>query len=254
MGQDPMNLDELPFVYEQRGLKVVPSFAAVVSWGAGVKADAMGIDYTKMLHGEEDIVLHRPLPTGGEIIADSGVAAAYDKGAGKGAVIVRETLLRDAVSGELLVTIRRTAFARADGGFGGPTGPAEPPHPMPDRAPDRVLTFDTRPEQALLYRLSGDRNPLHADPAVAERAGFARPILHGLCTYGLTCRAVLQTFCAFDPARIRRHAVRFSAPVMPGEQVEVSLWLDGDVVSFEASVPERGVAVIKNGRSELVAA
>ncbi|WEK02220.1 MAG: MaoC/PaaZ C-terminal domain-containing protein [Candidatus Sphingomonas phytovorans] len=250
MGQDPTDPADLAYVFEQPTPLVVPTFAAVISWGAGIKADQLGVDYTRMLHGEEDIVFHRPIPAHGTVTADSGVIAAYDKGEGKGALIVRETVLRDTADGAPLATIHRTAFARADGGFGGPSGPATPPHAMPDRAPDRVLAFETRPEQALLYRLSGDRNPLHADPAVAARAGFARPILHGLCTYGITCRAVLAV-AGNDPALIRRHAVRFSSPVLPGETIEVRLWRDDNVVSFEADVPARGVTVIKNGRSEL---
>jgi acyl dehydratase len=248
MGADPLDRELLPFVYE-KNLKAMPTLATVIAWGASIPADRLGTDRRQTLHGEESLTLHSPLPAAGEVVADSRVRAVYDKGE-KGAVIERETVLRDAVSGVLVATIIRTAFARKDGGFGGPARQAEP-HSPPARSPDVVLEFATRPDQALLYRLCGDRNPLHADPDVAIAAGFRAPILHGLCTYGICCRAVLQAFCEFDPARLKSHAVRFSAPVYPGDRVAVKLWKDAGVVSFEADVAARGVTVIKSGRSEV---
>ncbi len=150
-----------------------------------------------------------------------------------------------------MATLRSSIFARADGGFGGPADGEAPPHAVPDRTPDLSLDFPTRPDQALLYRLNGDRNPLHADPAFAKLVGFPRPILHGLCTFGITCRAVLQGFTGFDPAPIKRHQARFSAPVFPGETVTVDLWQDGEAVSFEAKVKDRQAVVIRNGLSVL---
>jgi acyl dehydratase len=249
MGQNPIDRDELPFVYE-KGLKVVPAFATVVGWGAGISPDRIGLNRRHMLHGEESVTFHGALPAAGEIIADSRVAAVYDKGE-KGAVIARETILRDATTGELMATIIRTAFARADGGFGGPSR-TPMAHEPPDRVPDAVLTFGTRRDQALLYRLCGDRNPLHADPDVAQAAGFKVPILHGLCTYGICCRAVLQAFCGSDPTRLKSQAARFSAPVIPGDVITVNLWNDAGVVSFEAQVAARGVTVIKNGKSTIL--
>jgi acyl dehydratase len=248
MGSDPLDRELLPFVYE-RNLKAMPTLATVIAWGASIPADRLGTDRRQTLHGEESLTLHSPMPVAGEVVADSRVRAVYDKGE-KGAVIERETVLRDAVSGVLIATIIRTAFARKDGGFGGPEQQSVP-HAPPKRAPDVVLEFATRPDQALLYRLCGDRNPLHADPDVAIAAGFRAPILHGLCTYGICCRAVLQAFCEFDPARLKSHAVRFSAPVFPGDTVAVKLWKDAGVVSFEADVAARGVTVIKSGRSEV---
>jgi acyl dehydratase len=249
LGADPLNRDELPFVYEKE-LRAVPTLATVVAWGAGVSTERLGVNYTMVLHGEEEIVFHRPLTPAAEIITDSGVAAVYDKGKDKGATIVRRTVLRDAGDSQPIATINRTIFARADGGCGAPGG-APAPHSAPARNADLSLAFSTRADQAALYRLCGDRNPLHIDPAVAAKAGFKAPILHGLCTYGVTCRAVLQAFCNFDPARIASHAARFSAPVYPGETLKVDLWQDGDIVSFEASVPARGVTVIKNGKTVL---
>jgi acyl dehydratase len=224
--------------------------AAVIAWGAGISAERIGLNRRGTLHGEEALTLHQPVPIAGEIIADSRVLAVYDKG-DKGAVVERETVLTDAKSGERLATVIRTAFARSDGGFGGPAE-SPPPAATPTRRPDAILEFPTRRDQALLYRLCGDRNPLHADPEVAQAAGFPVPILHGLCTYGICCRAVLQAFCDFEPARLQRHAVRFSSPVIPGDVVRVTLWQDGDAVSFEADVPARAVTVIKGGRALVV--
>jgi acyl dehydratase len=247
MGEDPENRDELPFVYE-KNLKAVPTLATVVSWGANIGAEKMGLNRALTVHGEESITWHQPIPATGSVIASSRVAAAYDKGE-KGAVVEREMQLRDA-DGTLLVSLIRTAFARGDGGFGGPSE-TPPPHQVPSRAADLMLEFATRPDQALLYRLCGDRNPLHADPAVAKAGGFPRPILHGLCTYGICCRAILQAYCGLEPARMRSLSVRFSAPVLPGDRIAVHLWKDQGIVSFEASVPARNVTVIKSGRSHI---
>jgi acyl dehydratase len=250
MGQDPMNKDELKFVYES-GLKAVPTMATCMAWGGGPNPGAMGINYMLVVHGEQKVELHRPLPTEAEVVTDGRVLGAYDKGPGKGAVIVVETTMKDAASGEKLATLTSSIFARGDGGFGGPAEGAPEPHQVPDRPADISLDFPTTENQALIYRLSGDRNPLHSDPGIARMAGFPRPILHGLCTYGVTCRAVLQAYADFDPAKIKSHAIRFSAPVFPGETITVDLWRDGDVVSFEARVKERGVTVAKNGKTEL---
>lgn len=249
MGSDPLNMDELPFVYENN-LKAVPTLATVVAWGAGPMGKT-GINYLMVVHGEQSVTFHKPMPTEAEIIADSRIAGAYDKGPGKGAVIYTETVIKDAKSGEPIATLLGSTFARGDGGFGGPSDGAPTPHEVPTRAPDQSIDIPTRPDQALIYRLSGDRNPLHSDPAIATAAGFPRPILHGLCTYGITCRAVLQTYADYDPAKIKSHAVRFSSPVYPGETITVDMWKDGDTVSFEARVKARDVTVIKNGKTVL---
>lgn len=250
LGSDPMNLRELPFVYEN-GLKVMPTQATVIAWGAG-KTHAIGINYMMVVHGEQKLVVHKPLPDSASIVADWAVTHILDKGPGKGAVIYSDTVIRDSKSGEKYVTLTGATFARADGGFGGPSTGGPAVHEVPARAPDAELELPTTPNQALIYRLSGDRNPLHSDPALAKAAGFDRPILHGLCTYGITCRAVLQTYCDYDPTRIIGHDVRFSSPVFPGETIVTRMWKDGNVVSFEASVKERpGVTVIKNGKTTL---
>lgn len=246
MGSDPMDAKELPFVYENN-LKALPTLATVVAWGAGPMGK-VGLNYLLVVHGEQSVELHRPMPTEADITADSRIKAVYDKGP-KGAVVMIETVLKDAKDGGAIATLVSSIFARGDGGFGGPSEGAPEPHPIPSRAPDASVDIPTSPDQALIYRLSGDRNPLHADPGFASAAGFPRPILHGLCTYGITCRAVLTTFADYEPARIKSHAARFSSPVFPGETITVDMWKDGDVVSFEARVKDRGVTVIRNGRS-----
>jgi acyl dehydratase len=249
MGRDPLDEKELPFVFEDRGLRTVPTMATVIARSNILRGS--GVDYARVLHGEQRLTLHRPLPPAAEIIADSRVTEAYDKGAGKGAVIYTETSVRDAKSGERMVTLLSTTFARGDGGFGGPAGSGPQPHAVPTRQPDRTVTLETRKDQALLYRLNGDRNPLHADPELAKRVGFPAPILHGLCTYGTACRAILTSVCEYDHMRIAGFDVRFSSPVYPGESVATDMWIDGKIVSFRCRVPERDVVVINNGKCTL---
>lgn len=246
MGADPLDASELPFVYEN-GLKAVPTLATVVAFGAGPLMASSGINFMMVVHGDQEVVFHKPFPPEGKVFADTTVPAAYDKGA-KGAIVIQKTVLKDA-AGDPVATLTASVFARGDGGFGGPSEGAPEPHPIPDRAPDLTVDIPTRPDQALLYRLSGDRNPLHADPAFAKAVGFPRPILHGLCTYGVSCRAVLQHYAGYDPARIRSHYARFSAPIFPGETLTMDFWRDGEVISFEGRVADRGVTALKNGKA-----
>ena len=251
MGRDPLAAKELPYVYE-KDLKTVPTMATVIAWGAGPLRDS-GINYLMVVHGEQKLTLHRPLPAAADIIADSRVVGAWDKGADKGAVIVTETDIRLADTDDALCTLTSTTFARGDGGFGGPTDGAPKPHALPDRAPDQTIEVDTRADQALLYRLSGDRNPLHADPEFATAAGFPAPILHGLCTYGTCCRAILGSVADYDHTAITGFDVRFSSPVFPGETILVDVWKDGPIASFRARLKERDVVVINNGKCTLKA-
>jgi acyl dehydratase len=247
MGAAPFDERELAFVYEN-GLKAMPTLATVAAWGAGDFAST-GVNYLKVVHGEQRLTLHRPMPAGCEILADWRISECVDKGPDKGAVLYSETVLTDKTNGEKLVTLLSTIFARGDGGFGGPSSGGPPLHQVPARAPDAECALPTRPDQALLYRLSGDRNPLHADPRIARMAGFDRPILHGLCTYGVCCRAVLRTCADYDPSRIKAFDARFSTPVYPGETIVTHMWKDGSTVSFEAKVAERDVKVVTNGRA-----
>ena len=250
MGRDPYDPNELAYVFEKEPLKTVPSMGAVLARSLFLKE--CGYDYSKIVHGEQRLTLHRPLPPEGTLIADSRVSEAYDKGEGRGAVIYSETKVRTANDDQPLFTQRSTTFARGDGGFGGPSGSGPAPHEIPSREPDHTCTLEIRKDQALLYRLNGDRNPLHADPELAKRVGFSVPILHGLCTYGTACKAVLQTICQYDHTRITAFDARFSAPVYPGEQISTDMWIDGTTVSFRCRVEEReNVTVINNGRCEL---
>lgn len=249
MGRDPLDANELPYVYEKTALRTVPSMATVLTRIPLLKD--CGYDYTKVVHGEQRLTLHRPLPPQGDLIADARVVAAYDKGAGKGALIYTETDVRLAGDGRALYTLLSATFARGDGGFGGPAGSGAAPHAIPARAPDLTETFETRADQALLYRLNGDRNPLHADPELARRVGFPVPILHGLCTYGIACRAILKMAAGYDHRRICALDVRFSKPVYPGETIETQMWLDGGTVSFRCIVSQRGAVVIDHGRCVL---
>jgi len=240
----------LPFVHEAQ-LKVVPTMPTMIAWIAEPTFTALGVDPITALHGEQKIELHGVIPCPVTVMVQGRVRAVYDKGADHGAVIVTEHVISDAADGRLIATLTTTCFGRSEGGCGGISAAASKPHVVPTRAPARSIDYPTRPDLALLYRLTGDRNPVHADPQIASRAGFARPILHGLCSFGIACRAVLETFADYDPARILSHQARFSAPVFPGETLTVDLWVDNDVVSFEGRVKDRGVTVIRNGKTVL---
>ena len=251
LGHDPMNEDELPFVYE-KNLKVLPTMAAVLGYvGFWARDRDTGIDWLKMVNGEQGVTLHRPLAGQGTVVGNQRIVEVIDKGAGKGALVLSEREVTDKATGDLIATVTQTSFCRADGGFGGPPRQAPEPHPIPQRAPDAVCDIATRPEAALIYRLSADRNPLHADPAVAKQAGFPRPIMHGLGNFGIAGHAVLKTMCGYDPGKLASFACRFSAPVFPGETIRTEMWRNGAVVSFRSSVVERDVVAINNGRAEV---
>ena len=245
LGRDPMKGRELPYIYEKE-LKTVPTLATVLAWGAGALGGS-GINFMMVVHGEQRLKLHRPLPPAGDLVAASRVIGAYDKGEGKGALILTETDLT-LRSGEKLCTLGSTIFARGDGGFGGPREGNPKPHAIPERAADHHFEAETRIDQAALYRLCGDRNPLHIDPEFAKMAGFDKPILHGLCSYGTACRAILENLCDYDHRRILEFDARFSAPVIPGETLLFEVWEDGKTLSFTARVKERDVVALNNGR------
>lgn len=249
MSRDPYEASELAYTFESAKLKTVATMATVLQRVPLLKD--CGYDYTKVVHGEQRLMLEKPLEPEGEIVCDSRVLSAFDKGPGKGAIIDTELVAKDAKTGAKLYTLVSTTFARGDGGFGGPAGAGLAPHKLPDRKPDLTAAAETRIDQALLYRLNGDRNPLHADPELAKRVGFPVPILHGLCTYGTACRTVLREVAKYDHTRIRGFDVRFSSPVYPGETILTDMWIDGKVVSFRCRLKERDVTVINNGKCTL---
>ena len=248
-GHDPMDRDELPFVYE-RNLKTVPTLATVIGWDDDLILRS-GLDLHTVVHGEQRVTLHQPIPARATVTSAQRVTAVYDKGPDRGALVLIENEIRDQASGAAIATNLSTVFARSDGGCGGPRDGGPAPHALPERPPDAVLDLKTRPDQALLYRLSGDRNPLHADPDFAGLGGFERPILHGLCTYGHACRAILKAMLDYQPDRIAAFEARFSAPVFPGETIRTEMWRDGDQISFRSVIPEREVVALNNGRVTL---
>jgi acyl dehydratase len=251
LGLNPVSEHELPFVYE-KNLKALPTQASVLGYpGFWARDLDTGIDWVKVVNGEHSVMLHRPVTGSGTVTSKTRVLDVVDKGVGKGAIVYSERTLTDKASGKLICTIVQTMFCRGDGGFGGPLRPQRPAHKLPERMHDLVCDLPTRPEAALIFRLSADPNPLHADPAVANAAGFPKPILHGLATFGIAGHAVLKSMCGYDPARLKSIAGRFSAPVFPGETIRTELWRDGDVVSFRAKVVEREVTAINNGRVEI---
>jgi acyl dehydratase len=205
----------------------------------------------RIVNGEQSVTLHQPLKPTGTVIGKTRVLEVIDKGQGKGAVVYAERKVIDKATGALIATVTQNTFCRADGGFGGPPRESPPVHKIPERAPDLTCDLGTRPEQAMIYRLSADRNPLHIDPEIARAAGYPRPIFHGLGTFGVVGHALLKSVCGYDPTRVRSFAGRFSAPVFPGETIRTEFWRDGDIVSFRASVPDRNVVVMNNGRAKV---
>ena len=251
LGQDPMNEGELTYVYE-KNLRALPTMAVVLGYpGFWIRDLDTGIDWVKLLHGEQGVRLHQPLPARGDVVGVTRVVDVVDKGPGKGALVYTERSIVDRASGKPLATLTQTTFCRGDGGFGGPQRDTPKPHALPERDPELICDWATRPETALIYRLNGDFNPLHAEPAAAKAAGFPRPIMHGLATFGVAGYALVKTVCGNDPSRLEAVHARFSAPVFPGETIRTEMWRDGWRVSFRARAVERDVIVINNGVAEI---
>ena len=240
-------LTELEFTTENsQGIEqqVLPTYGVLIAQARGARS--LGdFNHAMLVHAEQYVELHRPLPVAGTVRTVSTVTGIYDKGSG--ALVASENNAVDADSGEPLVTTRSGIFIRGEGGFGGERG-TDPPWERPDRAPDHTVNLETRPEQALVYRLSGDRNPLHVDPKFAARGGFDRPILHGLCTYGVTGRGLLHALCGSEPARFGSMYGRFSRPVWPGDTLTISIWETGDGAALFQTARPDGTVVIDRGR------
>ena len=242
----------LRLVYE-RELQVLPTMATLLADdGFWLMEPQYRLAWVRILHGEQGLIAHSPIPAGGRVRCVQKIDAIYDKGADKGAVLLASKQLFDADHGTLLATLRATWILRGDGGFGGERGQSPPAHQVPaNRVADQLASTATSTQQALLYRLSGDRNPLHIDPAVAQHGGFEQPILHGLCTYGIVGRVLLAALCGDEVARFRRFDVRFTNPVIPGETIRTEIWHDAaGLASVRACAVERDVVVIDNGRFE----
>jgi len=241
---DPLR--ELEFTTENsEGIaqQVLPTFGVLISQAPATRGIGE-FNHAMLVHAEQAFELHRPLPVAGTARTTTTVTGIYDKGSG--ALVTTRSEAVDATTGEKLVTARSATFIRGEGGFGGDRGGSEP-WELPSRPADHRVVMATRPEQALIYRLSGDRNPLHADPKFAARGGFPKPILHGLCTYGVTGRALLHALCGSDPARFASMSGRFTKPVWPGESLAVSIWVNGDGTASFQTANQDGVVVIDRG-------
>ena len=242
----PTDPVELAYTYEQK-LVVLPSFAVVPAFRGLVQAatgqiPGLALNPVMVLHGEQDLEIHKPIPTAGTVESRPRVASLYDKG--KAALVTIE--VESGPAGDPIFTNRFTIFARGEGGFGGDPNSPPPGNTPPEREPDAVTESPTMSHQALIYRLSGDKNPLHADPEFAKLGGFDTPILHGLCTYGIVCKAVVDTLLDGDVTAVTRYQVRFTGVVFPGETVVTSMWRDEDRIILSATTRERGQPVLSN--------
>jgi acyl dehydratase len=253
LGTDPLNPSHLRATYERaEGFGALPAMVNVIGYpGFWAMEPDTGLTWQKILHGEQSLTLHAPLPAQGTLIGQTRITGIVDKGEGKGALIYSERTLTDKDSGQLIATVASTSFARGDGGFGGPDGPVKPVQPVPQGTPDASYDFKTPDGAALIYRLSGDLNPLHADPAVAKQAGFDRPILHGLCSLGVAAWSITEALANGDFSALKHLELRFTAPVYPGETIRTELWRNGDDIRFRARVVERDVIVLNNGLARL---
>lgn len=246
-GQEPTNPQQLKYVYE-KNMQTFPTMAVVLGYpGFWMKDPKTGVNWVKLVHGEQRLKIHKPLPTSGRVIGRGRITHVIDKGADKGALVLSERTLQDP-EGNLYVTTNSTTFCRGDGGLSQSDEAPAALQATPDRAPDLVCELPTLPQAALIYRLCADNNPLHADLEVAASAGFPRPILHGLCTYGVAARAIVQAACNNDATRLTQMDTRFSSPVFPGETLVCEMWRDGtEAIRFRAKVKERDIMVLSHG-------
>ena len=243
--EKPTDPKELEYTYE-KNLKVLPSFAVVPVFGSLMnmfKVPGIDINVALILHGEQAIQIHKPIPVASEVVSEGRVEGLYDKG--KAALIVLAVDTKEKSTGDKLFTNYFSVFARGEGGFGGESGPKAGNQP-PERAPDVVTESRTLPQQALICRLSGDKNPLHADPEFAKMGGFDTPILHGLCSYGVVCKSVVDELLDGAVEKVAGYAARFAGVVYPGETIITSMWSEGDKILVSAKTKERDTPVISN--------
>lgn len=247
LGEDPSDTRQLHYVYED-GLAAFPTMSVVLGYpGFWMRDPRAGIDWVRLVHGEQRLRIHAPLPPEGEVVGRSRITHVIDKGADKGAIVVVERNVLN-TDGVCLATLTQSTFCRGDGGFGKGDAPPAPLAATPDRPADASASLPVSPRAALIYRLSADPNPLHVDPAVAQAAGYPRPILHGLASFGMAAHAVVRERCDYDASRLRQLDARFSSPVYPGETLVFDLWDDGPgVVRFRARVAERDVVALSHG-------
>ena len=248
LGNDPMNLNELKYVYEN-SQSVLPSMATNFQYHSPLLLKT-NINFIMVVHGEQRLSITNALPVSGDFIANAKVIGCYDKGPARGAIIEVETTVTNKKNNEEICKLVSTTFARGDGGFGGPDSPKKEIF-IPDGEPDYVSEVSTKPDQALIFRLSGDYNPLHSDPNFAKAAGFEKPILHGMCTYGIACRSLVDEICENDASKLKRFDCRFSSPVYPGETIITEMWKKDKMIYFNSKVKERDKLVLKNGVSEI---
>jgi acyl dehydratase len=250
IGMDPLDPGELKFVYERSGLEAFPTMAVVLGWPGRMTDPAFGIDERLVVAGDLKVVLHRPLAPEGRLVSRPRVREVIDKGPGNAAIVLNT---RDLVSpdGTLVATVDSSTFARKHGGFGGKVTETPAPHAMPQTVPEKICDLPTPPNLALLYRLTGDENPLHADPQRAKVAGFDRPILHGAASFGIAAHAILRSVADYRPERLASIEARFSKPVFPGETIRTEIWPQGERVSFQCRVVGRNDIVLSNGLATL---
>lgn len=250
-GADPLDRKELTYLYESPSLAVVPTLATVLLPDEFLAQCGWGD--RQVARGSQRLELYRPLPAAADLRIDCRVVAAFDRGQGKGSRILVQCEARLARDDAALFSLGTTLVASGDGLKGGAFGDAPAAHVLPAREPDLSCELDTRRDQALLFRLSGGRGALHADPAAAHARGLERPLLQARCTAGIACRAILKTICDYDYTLIRGFDVRFTGVVYPGETLTTDMWQDRNVVSFRCSVRERGAVVLDNGKCTLAA-
>ena len=247
IGIDPLNEESLRFVYEEN-LKVLPSQSVMTAHpGFWAKEEDTGLDWVKVLHAGQEIIMHAPFPSEGTVEAKTRITSVTDKGQRIGALIVSDRVVSDVATGEDICTLVTTILARGDGGFGGEHKATPKTDIIPKSEPDIVCDLPTQPQQALIYRLTGDFNPLHASPTVARNAGFKAPILHGLCTMGVATHALIKSCCDYDTSRFKRMRLRFCAPVYPGETIRTEIWINGNEMAFRCKSLEQDKVVINNG-------